>query len=229
MDGYVTIGALDSEKSVAFYDQVLGAIGYVRAFFDKGWAGYGPKGCDAQDVFICPPANGKPARAGNGVMIAFRAPTKAAVDAAYKAALSAGGTDEGKPGPRPEDSTRFYGAYMRDPTGNKICVFCRPDGGLARTAERTAAPRHDNEEEPSAASDTHELPATPGRPIVSATLNRQEPKASGNEAINVGAPYFTVLQVKACLNVVIDNRREPRFGQKGPARIAEQHHRALER
>jgi hypothetical protein len=36
-----------------------------------------------------------------------------------------GGSDEGKPGPRPADSNTFYGAYMRDPTGNKICVFCR--------------------------------------------------------------------------------------------------------
>ena len=126
MEGYVTIGALDSAKSVAFYDAVLGAIGYERAFFDKGWAGYGLKGSPAQEVFICPPADGKPARAGNGIMIGFRAPTKAAVEASYSAALTSGGTDEGKPGPRPADSTSFYGAYMRDPTGNKICVFCRP-------------------------------------------------------------------------------------------------------
>jgi hypothetical protein len=37
-----------------------------------------------------------------------------------------GGTDEGAPGPRPADSTTFYGAYLRDPTGNKICVYCKP-------------------------------------------------------------------------------------------------------
>ena len=30
------------------------------------------------------------------------------------------------PGPRPEDSTTFYGAYLRDPTGNKICIYCKP-------------------------------------------------------------------------------------------------------
>ena len=46
MLGYVTIGALDSEKSVKFYDAVFGAIGYERKFLDKGWAGYGPKGSE---------------------------------------------------------------------------------------------------------------------------------------------------------------------------------------
>ena len=126
MLGYVTIGALDTEKSMRFYDPVFGAIGYERKFFDKGWAGYGPKDSEAQDVFLCPPANGEPARAGNGIMIAFKAGTRAEVEAAYEAGLKSGGTDEGKPGPRPADSKTFYGAYMRDPVGNKICIFCRP-------------------------------------------------------------------------------------------------------
>jgi hypothetical protein len=48
------------------------------------------------------------------------------VDAAYKAGLANGGTDEGAPGPRPADSTTFYGAYLRDPTGNKISIYCKP-------------------------------------------------------------------------------------------------------
>ena len=126
MIGYVTIGAVDGARSVAFYDAVLEAIGYTRAFFDQGWAGYGPKGGDTQDVFVCPPFDGQPARAGNGIMIAFKASNTNEVAAAHDAALANGGTDEGAPGPRPADSTKFYGAYMRDPTGNKICVFCTP-------------------------------------------------------------------------------------------------------
>jgi predicted lactoylglutathione lyase len=56
-------------------------------------------------------------------MLAFTGHSKAEVDAAYAAGLKNGGSDEGKPGPRPADSTSFYGAYLRDPTGNKICVF----------------------------------------------------------------------------------------------------------
>ncbi len=124
MIGYVTIGAVDVEKAMPFYDAVLGAIGYERQFFDGGWAGYGLKGQDAT-TFICPPFDGQAARGGNGVMIAFKGESKEAVQAAHAAALAQGGVDEGAPGPRPADSTSFYGAYMRDPTGNKIAVFAK--------------------------------------------------------------------------------------------------------
>jgi catechol 2,3-dioxygenase-like lactoylglutathione lyase family enzyme len=124
--GYATIGALDSEKSGTFYDAVLGAIGYKRAFADSGWIGYGPRGSDEQNVFICPPFDGKPARAGNGIMIAFGAKSQEEVKAAHAAGLTNGGSDEGAPGFRPPEKQTWYGAYLRDPTGNKICVFHKP-------------------------------------------------------------------------------------------------------
>lgn len=123
MLGYVTIGALDSAASGKFYDAVLGAIGEERKFADGGWIGYGPKGEDSHYCYLCPPFDGQPARAGNGIMLAFTAHSNAEVDAAHAAALANGGTDEGAPGFRPPDGTEFYGTYMRDPTGNKICVF----------------------------------------------------------------------------------------------------------
>jgi catechol 2,3-dioxygenase-like lactoylglutathione lyase family enzyme len=123
MIGYVTIGALDVEAALPFYDAVLGAVGYERAFFDQGWAGYGPKG-GAHNVYICPPFDGEPARAGNGIMIAFLAPNMEAVAAAHRAGLAKGGKNEGAPGHRPADSKDCF-AYLRDPTGNKICIFAR--------------------------------------------------------------------------------------------------------
>ena len=126
MIGYVTIGALDSEKSGKFYDAVLGAIGHARAFADGGWIGYGPKGTDKHDVFICPPFDKKAATSGNGMMIAFKAAAKDQVEAAYKAGLAHGGSDEGAPGFRPPEKEAWYGAYLRDPTGNKIAVFWTP-------------------------------------------------------------------------------------------------------
>lgn len=125
MIGYVTIGALDVEASLPFYDAVLAAIGYERGFFDGGWAGYGPAGAET-NTFICPPFDGQPARGGNGIMIAFKAPDTAAVESAYAAALANGGSDEGAPGPRPPESTNFYAAYLRDPTGNKLAIYARP-------------------------------------------------------------------------------------------------------
>jgi catechol 2,3-dioxygenase-like lactoylglutathione lyase family enzyme len=126
MIGYVTIGALDSEKSGKFYDAVLGAMGHARAFADGGWIGYGARGSDQQDVFVCPPFDGKPARAGNGIMIAFDAKTQSGVQAAHAAGLAHGGSDEGAPGFRPPEKQTWYGAYLRDPTGNKICVYYKP-------------------------------------------------------------------------------------------------------
>ena len=125
MIGYVTIGMNDGERSGRFYDAVMNAIGNERKFSDGGWLGYGRKGEDSHGVYVCPPHDGKPATVGNGTMIAFVAPSKDAVHKAYHDGLANGGTDEGAPGPRPADSTTFYGAYMRDPTGNKICVFAK--------------------------------------------------------------------------------------------------------
>jgi catechol 2,3-dioxygenase-like lactoylglutathione lyase family enzyme len=127
MIGYVTIGALDSEVSGRFYDALFDALGSDRRTEGGGWIGYGAKG--GGDSFfdchtaICPPFDGQPARAGNGIMIAYAAETTAQVDAAHAAALAAGGSDEGAPGNRPPETPGFYAAYLRDPVGNKLCVF----------------------------------------------------------------------------------------------------------
>lgn len=122
MIGYVTLGASDVEAALPFYDAVFGAIGGERKSFDGGWGFYGPKDGEG-NVGICKPFDGQPARGGNGIMIAFTAPSQDAVKAAHAAALANGGTDEGAPGFRPPDGTSFYGAYFRDPAGNKLCVF----------------------------------------------------------------------------------------------------------
>ena len=130
MIGYVTIGARDSAASGKFYDAVFGALGSERKLADGGWIGYGEIGAPGEGFMachsaVCPPFDGKPAQAGNGIMIAYRAKSKDAVQAAYEGGMANGGSDEGKPGFRPPDATAgFYGAYLRDPTGNKICVFC---------------------------------------------------------------------------------------------------------
>ena len=120
--GYVTIGAHDVEQALPFFDQVFGAFGYERGEPDGGWAFYGPKG-GTPCVGICKPHDGEAPRAGNGIMIAFKADTQAQVQAAHAAAMAAGGQDEGAPGYRPPESASFYGAYFRDAVGNKYCVY----------------------------------------------------------------------------------------------------------
>ena len=153
--GYTTIGAKDSEASGKFYDAVFGAIGDERKFADGGWIGYGAIGPDkgftgCHTMVTGKPNNGKDAQAGNGIMIAYKAPSADAVKKAYEGGMANGGSDEGKPGFRPPEATAgFYATYLRDPTGNKICVFAVITSGrgprhvhdLARGSKRCFASR----------------------------------------------------------------------------------------
>ena len=123
--GYVTLGTDDLNAALPFYDAVLMAIGYERGDPEGGWAFYGPRG-EAPIVGVCRPFDGKPARGGNGAMVAFKAADQAQVRTAHAAALANGGTDEGAPGFRPPEGTSFYGAYVRDAVGNKLCFFTAP-------------------------------------------------------------------------------------------------------
>jgi len=127
MIGYITLGTNDPDASLAFYDALLEPLGMVRKFSrENGWAGWGlPETPDVDvEILVCPPHNGDVATHGNGTMVALRAQSMEQVQTAYSAGLANGGTNEGAPGFRPEDSAHFYGAYLRDPTGNKLCLFC---------------------------------------------------------------------------------------------------------
>ena len=125
MLSYVTIGAVDTERSHAFYDTVLATIGWSSHAAFGAWRGYSEGGAGkGQSVWVCRPYNGEPATIGNGMMVAFGAKSHAEVDAFYAAAMAAGGTDEGPAGPRPDYGPNWYAAYLRDPAGNKLaCVF----------------------------------------------------------------------------------------------------------
>jgi catechol 2,3-dioxygenase-like lactoylglutathione lyase family enzyme len=70
------------------------------------------------------PFDGNAATVGNGGHAAFNADSRAAVDKFHAAALAGGGTDEGRPGLRPHYNENYYGAYVRDPDGNKLQAVC---------------------------------------------------------------------------------------------------------
>lgn len=73
---------------------------------------------------MVPPFNGQPAVPGNGVHIAFKVDSRDLVDAFHRTALEHGGTDEGPPGLRAHYHPNYYGAYVRDPDGNKLQAVC---------------------------------------------------------------------------------------------------------
>src|SRR5262249_54435444 len=128
MFSHVTIGTQDFSRAVAFSDAVLEPLGIQRLPDTRypGWASWQRAG-DTEKLWVGKPQNGQPASHGNGWMVAFTAPSRAAVDAAHAAAIACGGTDEGPPGLRLKYATDYYGAYVRDPEGNKLHFVTRGD------------------------------------------------------------------------------------------------------
>jgi catechol 2,3-dioxygenase-like lactoylglutathione lyase family enzyme len=118
--GYVTVGTVDLARATAFYDVLLEPLGAKRIYaFDRG-VFYGARG---MEFCVLTPADGAEARPGNGTMAALNAATRALVDMTHARALAMGGSDEGSPGIRGREASGFYGAYFRDPDGNKLCVY----------------------------------------------------------------------------------------------------------
>src|SRR5262245_53534860 len=105
MDGamldHVSLGVTDLKRSQAFYDAVLKPLGVSRFYDYEGGSGYGIA-ADRIQFWIGPPADaGRVVRAGGGTHVAFSAANRRAVDDFHRAALAAGGRDDGKPGLRP--------------------------------------------------------------------------------------------------------------------------------
>jgi catechol 2,3-dioxygenase-like lactoylglutathione lyase family enzyme len=119
---HVMVGSNDITKSKAFYDAALGALGIPagnqfgeRAFYSHEGGAFG----------VGKPANGEAACHANGGTIGFIATSNEAVDAFHAHGLATGGTSDGEPGIRMGGGQPMYGAYLRDPDGNKIAAFCR--------------------------------------------------------------------------------------------------------
>ena len=125
---YTMIGTRDLAASRAFYDAVFPCFGGT---LDMDFPGYGFCYRFRNDTraWVAPPNDKQAPHPGNGNMPGFRCASTGEVDAAYVAALANGGTDEGPAGPRPAYGPSFYGAYVRDPAGNKMSfVFDVPSG-----------------------------------------------------------------------------------------------------
>lgn len=118
---HATLGTNDLQRAEKFYTAALGALG-IKSFGMMNDTGY-MYGGDHPQFLILKPRNGQPATHGNGSTLGFVAPSRAAVHKFHEAGLANGGTDEGEPGPRAFAPTA-YGAYLRDPDGNKICAYC---------------------------------------------------------------------------------------------------------
>ena len=124
MFSHVMVGANDLDASKKFYDAVFGTIGMPAGITDeKGRIFYlSPTG-----VFgLTKPINGAPASAANGGTIGFNVTDPGSVDAWHAAGIANGGTScEDPPGVRESAMGQMYLAYLRDPSGNKLCALHR--------------------------------------------------------------------------------------------------------
>jgi catechol 2,3-dioxygenase-like lactoylglutathione lyase family enzyme len=126
MLSHVYVGTNEFETAFGFYAAVMEPLGTRLRFSEpaKPWAAWMPAGGGRPLFIIGKPYDGQPAGCGNGQMVALMAPSREAVDRAHAAALAHGGRCEGPPGLRPHYHDNYYGAYFRDPDGNKLGVVC---------------------------------------------------------------------------------------------------------
>ncbi|GGA77198.1 lactoylglutathione lyase [Brucella endophytica] len=125
MIAYTMVGTNDLTRALAFYDPIMEAMGMEQCWRDELSASWGKKDDETIPRFFTGyPFDGKPANVGNGVMTAFQVGNAALIDRLYELAMQNGGSDEGKPGFRPQYGEGFYAAYARDPDGNKIAFVC---------------------------------------------------------------------------------------------------------
>jgi|TARA_B110000196_G_scaffold312618_1_gene318117 catechol 2,3-dioxygenase-like lactoylglutathione lyase family enzyme len=122
MFSHITVGTNNFARAAAFYDTVLATLGHQRFVSGDYHAGYGlPNG---NQFWLLRPFDKAAATPGNGNHIALLAPSRNAVRTFHATALANGGSDEGVPALRPHYHANYYGAYARDPDGNKIQAVC---------------------------------------------------------------------------------------------------------
>jgi len=135
---HVSIGVADVARAAQFYDRVLTALGYKRVMevLPYGIA-YGDK---LPAFWIGLPHDQRAPSVGNGVHIAFNATSEEMIRAFHSAALDAGGSDDGAPGPRPDYGPDYFGAFVRDLDGNKIeAVLVRLPAAAKKKAAKKAS------------------------------------------------------------------------------------------
>lgn len=126
MLSHVFIGVSDFDRALAFYNPLMACLGNVPRFCERErpWAGWQSTPGPRPLFLIGRPYDQQSPQPGNGQMVAFLAESRALVDKSYEIALAYGGFSEGLPGLRPHYHEHYYGAYFRDPDGNKLGVAC---------------------------------------------------------------------------------------------------------
>ncbi len=122
---HVSLGVADIARARAFYEPVLGTVGFRILHVFTPAIAFG----DTSPVFwITRPFDDVDPCPGIGTHVSFRAPSRAAVCAFHAAGLAAGGSDAGPPGLRGDMAPTCFAAFLFDPDGNKIEAVCYAQG-----------------------------------------------------------------------------------------------------
>jgi catechol 2,3-dioxygenase-like lactoylglutathione lyase family enzyme len=120
MIAYTMLGTNDKDKAFAFYDALFADTDIKRLFQTPAGGQFYGRGGGSPMICITAPYDDGQANFGNGTMVAMKFDTTEEIDALHAKALELGAVNEGEPGWRAPDI--FYGAYFRDPDGNKLCA-----------------------------------------------------------------------------------------------------------
>lgn len=121
MISHVSIGVQDVAAAGKFYDAALQPLGYKRLYDSAEALGYGAAN---PELWVIKAAHPVPDDDGSGFHLCLDASSRAAVDGFHAAALKAGGRDNGKPGVRKDYGDNYYAAFVKDPSGYRIEVYC---------------------------------------------------------------------------------------------------------
>lgn len=123
MIDHVSIPVSDLKQAAAFWERVLAPLGLTRFVERERTVAFGKK---YPEFWLNLREDLPPAPDNTGYHICLRAPSEAAVDAFHAAAVDQGGRSDGAPGPRQAELTPYYGAFVRDPDGNKVEAITFP-------------------------------------------------------------------------------------------------------
>ena len=125
MFDHISLGVTNLARARKFYDAALKPLGYSMVWPVAGYGyGYGAVKGEPKFWIGLPLAKRRKPKASAGSHVAFMAQNRRAVDAFYKAAIKAGGKDNGKPGLRTDYGPKYYAAFIKDPEGYRLEAHC---------------------------------------------------------------------------------------------------------